>query len=83
MTDSSGEVIDFSHTTIFMTSNLGSNRSVIGFSGNSKDLVVDKIKDFLGYFSKGNQRGNQKLKERNIWVVYSFSFGILKFIGTL
>lgn len=48
MTDSTGEVVDFSHATIFMTSNLGSDRSVIGFSGNNKDLVIDKIKDFLG-----------------------------------
>lgn len=48
MTSSTGEVIDFSHTIIFMTSNLGSNRSMIGFSGSQKDLVFDKIKDFLG-----------------------------------
>lgn len=48
MTNSVGEVIDFSHTIIFMTSNLGSNRSMIGFSGTQNDLVLDKVKDFLG-----------------------------------
>lgn len=48
MTNAVGEVIDFSHTVIFMTSNLGSNRSMIGFSGSQKELVIDKIKDFLG-----------------------------------
>lgn len=48
MTSATGEVIDFSHTIIFMTSNLGSNRSMIGFSGSQKELVFDKIKDFLG-----------------------------------
>ena len=48
MTTSTGDIIDFSHVIIFMTSNLGSNRSMIGFSGCQKDLVIDKIKDFLG-----------------------------------
>lgn len=48
MTSSTGEVIDFSHSIIFMTSNLGSDRGMIGFSGSKKELVLDKIKDFLG-----------------------------------
>lgn len=48
MTNAVGEVIDFSHTVIFMTSNLGSNRAMIGFSGSQKELVINKIKDFLG-----------------------------------
>ena len=48
MTNSVGEVVDFSHVTIFMTSNLGSERSAIGFSGNKKNIVIDKIKNFLG-----------------------------------
>ncbi|MDO5393741.1 MAG: ATP-dependent Clp protease ATP-binding subunit [Mycoplasmatota bacterium] len=48
MTSSTGEVVDFSHTIIFMTSNLGSNRSMIGFSGNKNDLILDRVKDFLG-----------------------------------
>lgn len=48
MTNSKGEVIDFRHVTIFMTSNLGSDRNVIGFSGKREDLVFDNIKSFLG-----------------------------------
>ena len=48
MTSSNGEVIDFSHVIIFMTSNLGSDRKAIGFSSEQKDVVVDKIRDFLG-----------------------------------
>lgn len=48
MTSSSGEIVDFSHVTIFMTSNLGSDRKEIGFSRQKGSLVLDKIKSFLG-----------------------------------
>ncbi len=47
MTSSDGEMIDFSHTIIFLTSNLGSNRSTIGFSQERKDVLFNKIKEFL------------------------------------
>ena len=48
MTSSSGEVIDFSHVVIFMTSNLGSDKKGIGFSSEQKSVVFDKIRSFLG-----------------------------------
>ncbi len=48
MTNAVGEKIDFSHVTIFLTSNLGSNKQAIGFSSNQRDLILDKIKSFLG-----------------------------------
>lgn len=48
MTSSTGEVIDFSHTIIFMTSNIGSNKNSIGFAEKSDAIILDKIKDFLG-----------------------------------
>ncbi len=48
MTSATGDVIDFSHTIIFMTSNLASNKTMIGFSENKKAFVIDKVKDFLG-----------------------------------
>lgn len=48
MTNSSGEVIDFSHVTIFMTSNLGTDKSSLGFSGKRDNFIFDKIKSFLG-----------------------------------
>ena len=47
MTTSKGEMISFSNTIIFMTSNLGSDVLKIGFSDN-KSLVKEKFKDFLG-----------------------------------
>lgn len=48
MTSSTGEVIDFSHTIIFMTSNLGTNRTSIGFSETQEHLILEKVKNFLG-----------------------------------
>ena len=48
MTSSTGEVVNFSNVTIFMTSNLGTNRRSIGFSSEKKDFINDKIKSFLG-----------------------------------
>ena len=48
MTTSTGEIVDFSHTIIFMTSNLGSDKKGIGFSKRNNDLVMEKIKNFLG-----------------------------------
>jgi len=48
MTSSTGEVVDFSHTIIFMTSNLGCDKKGIGFSKRNNDLVMEKIKSFLG-----------------------------------
>lgn len=47
MTTSSGDVVDFSNVTIFMTSNLGTNVKHIGFSDNL-DIIQDKFKSFLG-----------------------------------
>ena len=47
MTGSDGEVIDFSHTIIFMTSNLGCSKNNIGFF-NSNSVIKDKIREFLG-----------------------------------
>ena len=48
MTNSLGEKIDFSNCTIFMTSNLGSDKNSIGFVNNEYSLVLEKIKYFLG-----------------------------------
>lgn len=47
MTDSSGEVINFANTTIFMTSNLGANSRSVGFLSRN-DVVSNKFKSFLG-----------------------------------
>lgn len=47
ITNSKGEVIDFSHTIIFMTSNLGTDKSFIGFSEDN-NYINDQIKSFLG-----------------------------------
>lgn len=48
MTNSKGEVIDFSHAVIFMTSNLGCDKNGIGFSKDKHMVLMDQIKDFLG-----------------------------------
>ena len=48
MTTSTGEVIDFSHVTIFMTSNLGTDRRGIGFNDVNDVIIMDKLKSFLG-----------------------------------
>ncbi|MBQ2639588.1 MAG: ATP-dependent Clp protease ATP-binding subunit [Bacilli bacterium] len=48
MNNSLGEKIDFTNCTIFMTSNLGSDKKSIGFIDNEYNIVVEKIKDFLG-----------------------------------
>lgn len=47
LTNSSGEVIDFTHTTIFMTTNIGVNGQKIGFSRN-ESYVFDSIRGCLG-----------------------------------
>ena len=47
MSTVSGEKIDFSYVTIFMTSNLGMDTNNIGFNENS-NLLLEKIKEFLG-----------------------------------
>lgn len=47
MTDSTGEIIDFSNAVIFMTSNLGANTKTVGFL-DSHNIIYDKFKDFLG-----------------------------------
>lgn len=48
MTSASGDVVDFSHTIIFLTSNLGVEKNNIGFSQNNKKVVFDEIKNYLG-----------------------------------
>ena len=48
MTSSTGEVVDFSNTTIFMTSNLGTNQQAIGFSDRKVEGIQNKLKEFLG-----------------------------------
>ncbi len=48
MTNSSGEKVSFSNTTLFMTSNLGCDKNSIGFVDKKYDLVYEKIKNFLG-----------------------------------
>ena len=45
--NSSGEKVDFSNTTIFMTSNLGMDRDGIGYI-EKQDVVKRKITEFLG-----------------------------------
>lgn len=46
LTDAIGEVVDFTHTTIFMTTNIGVNSQKIGFSRNDS-YVLDSIKGCL------------------------------------
>ena len=48
MSNSRGEKIDFSNTVIFMTSNLGCDKNSIGFVNRNYQLVLEKIKSFLG-----------------------------------
>ena len=48
MTSSTGEVIDFSNVTVFMTSNLGTNKEKIGFSREKNEIIKDYFKEFLG-----------------------------------
>ena len=48
MTTSYGDAVSFKNCLIVMTSNLGSSSQSIGFLDNDKNLVMDKIKDFLG-----------------------------------
>ena len=47
LNNSEGERIDFSNTTIFLTSNLGMCHSNIGYSDNSR-LKKEEINDFFG-----------------------------------
>ena len=48
MTNSRGEKIDFRNSIIFMTSNLGCDKSSIGFIDRNYSLVLEKVKSFLG-----------------------------------
>lgn len=48
MTSSNGEVIDFSHTIIFMTSNIGCEKNSIGFCTSQNSAMVQKAKEFFG-----------------------------------
>ena len=48
LTSSNGDVVDFKNVTIFLTSNLSSERDSIGFSSSSIDYVTDSFKDYLG-----------------------------------
>lgn len=49
ITDAHGEIIDFSHTIIFMTSNAIKNKSV-GFNNKNYNLNNDFSEEFLGRF---------------------------------
>lgn len=48
MTSSCGEIVDFSHAIIFMTSNIGTAQSSIGFGNIKDDHIRNKLKEFLG-----------------------------------
>lgn len=48
MTSSDGEKISFKNSVIFMTSNLGCSNNSIGFLDKKNNLVLDKVKSFLG-----------------------------------
>lgn len=48
MTNSKGEKIDFSNVVIFLTSNLGTNRDSIGFSGTNEARISEDFNNFLG-----------------------------------
>lgn len=48
MTTSSGDAVDFSHAIIFMTSNIGTAQSGIGFGNTISDHFRNRLKDFLG-----------------------------------
>lgn len=45
--DSTGNVTRFDHNIIIMTSNIGFNKTTIGFSNNEEDVVNEKLKDYL------------------------------------
>ena len=48
MTTSYGEIVNFQHTVIFMTSNLGTNHQSIGFINQTDNLIRQDIKRFFG-----------------------------------
>lgn len=48
MTSSIGDVVDFSHAIIFMTSNIGTSQDGIGFGSTNDIHIKNKLKDFLG-----------------------------------
>lgn len=48
MTTAYGDVVDFSNVIIFMTSNLGSMKEVVGFLGENKTLIKNEFKNFFG-----------------------------------
>ena len=48
MTSASGEIIDFSHTIIFLTSNLGVSKNSIGFFNTDDKVISDEVKNYLG-----------------------------------
>lgn len=47
MCDSHGERVNFSNTVIFMTSNIGSYGSSIGFVDNKEKMIMSKVEEFL------------------------------------
>ena len=48
MTNSIGEKINFKNTVIFMTSNIGTLSNSVGFLDNRKNIIIDRVKQFLG-----------------------------------
>lgn len=48
MTTSYGDSVSFRNCIIFMTSNLGCNQNSVGFLDKDENIVVDKLKSFLG-----------------------------------
>lgn len=48
LTGSNGDSVDFRNVTIFLTSNLSSDKYSIGFSNSSKELVKEEFKNYLG-----------------------------------
>lgn len=48
MTSSNGEVVDFSHVIIFMTSNIGCEKNSIGFCTTKSDVIIQKVREFFG-----------------------------------
>lgn len=77
MTTSSGEAINFSNTTIFMTSNLGIDKNPIGFSSDKVDNIRNSLNDFLGvellnridsviYFKEITKKDIEKIVRNNL-----------------
>ena len=47
ITSSTGEKIKLNNTTIIMTSNIGSNKNIVGFNKNDNNIIINELKEIL------------------------------------